>query len=73
MLVSGWLAVPPSLPRSVEEIDRLVLKIAPMTLGAGIPLWGRDAAVLPRTWRATDRTVLESGVVFAEYEPDSRM
>ncbi|MDN5919697.1 MAG: dihydrofolate reductase family protein [Pseudonocardia sp.] len=69
-----WLVGGASLAASlVEEIDRLVLKIAPMTLGAGIPLWGRDAAALPRAWRPTDRTVLESGVVFAAYEPDSRM
>lgn len=65
-----WLVGGASLASSlIEEIDRLVLKIAPMTLGAGIPLWGRDAAPLPRTWRPTDQTVLDSGVVFAAYEP----
>lgn len=65
-----WLVGGGSLAASlVDEIDQLVLKIAPMTLGAGIPLWGRDAAARPRTWVPTDRTVLESGVVFASYEP----
>ncbi|HEY5878535.1 MAG TPA: dihydrofolate reductase family protein [Nakamurella sp.] len=65
-----WLVGGATLARSLaEEIDRLILKIAPMTLGAGIPLWGRDAEMVPRSWRPTDRTVLESGVVFASYEP----
>lgn len=68
-----WLVGGASLAASlVEEIDRLVLKIAPMTMGAGIPMWGRDAAALPRAWRPTARTVLESGVVFASHERDRR-
>jgi dihydrofolate reductase len=68
-----WLVGGATLAGSlVEEIDRLVLKVAPLTLGAGIPLWGRDAEMVPRSWRPTDRTVLASGVVFASYAPASR-
>lgn len=68
-----WLVGGASLAASlVDEIDRLVLKIAPMTLGAGIPLWGRDAAAVPRAWQLTEQTLLESGVVFASYKPASR-
>ncbi|MHA7248675.1 dihydrofolate reductase family protein [Arthrobacter tecti] len=68
-----WLVGGASLAASlIDQIDQLVLKIAPMTLGAGIPLWGRDAVALPRAWEPTGRTVLESGVVFTSYEPASK-
>lgn len=68
-----WLVGGASLASSLrQEIDQLVLKVAPMTLGAGIPLWGREAAASPRSWRPTGRTVLGSGVVLASYEPAHR-
>ena len=36
-----WLVGGATLAGSlVDEVDRLVLEVAPMTLGAGIPLWG---------------------------------
>ena len=49
------------------EIDQLIIKLAPMTIGAGIPLFGRDAVFEPRTWRLTDHTVLDSGALFLTY------
>lgn len=50
------------------EIDRLVVKIAPLTIGGGIPLFGRDAAFDPRTWELADHTVLDSGLVVLTYD-----
>jgi Dihydrofolate reductase len=49
------------------EIDQLVVKLAPLTVGTGIPLFGRGAVFDPRTWKLTDRTVLDSGVLFLTY------
>ncbi|MFG1867655.1 dihydrofolate reductase family protein [Micromonospora arborensis] len=49
------------------EIDQLIVKLAPMTIGAGIPLFGRDALFAPRTWRLIDHTVLDSGALFLTY------
>ncbi|MFI6265223.1 dihydrofolate reductase family protein [Micromonospora sp. NPDC051006] len=49
------------------EIDRLIVKLAPLTVGAGIPLFGRDAVFEPRTWRLAEHTVLDSGAIFLTY------
>lgn len=50
------------------EIDRLILKVAPMTIGTGIPLFGRTAAFAPHAWKLTDHTVLGSGAAFLTYD-----
>lgn len=49
------------------EIDRLIVKLGPLTIGSGIPLFGRTAAFDPRVWRLTDHTVMESGAAFLTY------
>ncbi|RSS83779.1 dihydrofolate reductase [Streptomyces sp. WAC05292] len=49
------------------EIDMLVLKVGPLTLGDGIPLFSREAAFAPRVWTLADHTVLKSGAVFLTY------
>ncbi|MFD0684492.1 dihydrofolate reductase family protein [Actinomadura fibrosa] len=49
------------------EIDRLIVKLAPLTTGAGIPLFGRDAAFDPRVWRLADHTALGSGALILTY------
>jgi dihydrofolate reductase len=46
------------------EIDRLIIKLSPRTVGTGIPLFSRDTAFDPRTWRLTDHTVMASGAAF---------
>jgi dihydrofolate reductase len=51
------------------EIDQLILKVAPLTIGAGIPLFSRTASFDPRLWDLTDSTVLSSGVMFLPYAP----
>ncbi|MFE2263043.1 dihydrofolate reductase family protein [Streptomyces griseosporeus] len=50
------------------EIDTLILKVAPVTIGDGIPLFSRKAAFEPRLWTLTNHTVLGSGAVFLTYE-----
>jgi dihydrofolate reductase len=49
------------------EIDQLIVKLCPLTIGTGIPLFGRTAAFDPRVWNLTDHVVLESGAVFLTY------
>lgn len=49
------------------EIDQLIVKLGPLTIGSGIPLFGRTAAFDPRVWNLTDHTVLESGAAFLTY------
>lgn len=49
-----------------DEIDRLALKINPVMLGGGIPLFGaRDYA--PQRWENTSTQTFGSGVTLAEY------
>ncbi|MFI0796335.1 dihydrofolate reductase family protein [Micromonospora rubida] len=49
------------------EIDQLIVKLAPLTIGTGVPLFGRSAVFDPRTWELTDHTVLDSGALFLTY------
>ena len=49
------------------EIDRLVLKMAPLTIGAGIPLFSDKAMFDPRGWQLTGHTVLDSGAAFMTF------
>ncbi|MGP3924122.1 dihydrofolate reductase family protein [Streptomyces sp. 8N616] len=50
-----------------SEIDRLVIKLSPLTIGTGIPLFSHEAAFDPRRWELMDHTVLKSGAVFLTY------
>ncbi|MFJ8647333.1 dihydrofolate reductase family protein [Streptomyces sp. NPDC093546] len=51
-----------------SEIDRLIVKLSPLTIGNGIPLFSRDATFDPRGWRLTDHTALENGAFFLTYD-----
>ncbi|MFP8961759.1 dihydrofolate reductase family protein [Streptomyces nanhaiensis] len=63
-----WLIGGAELAGSLyTEIDVLILKIAPLTIGDGIPVFSRKAAFDPRTWTLTDHTVLDSGAVVLTY------
>ncbi|MDG4826089.1 dihydrofolate reductase family protein [Asanoa sp. WMMD1127] len=50
------------------EIDRLILKVGALTIGAGIPLFSRTTAFDPRMWQLTDHVVLDSGAAFLTYD-----
>ncbi|AVT30385.1 deaminase [Plantactinospora sp. BC1] len=49
------------------EIDQLIVKLAPLTIGTGIPLFGRRAEFDPRNWQLTDHVVLGSGAAYLTY------
>lgn len=49
------------------EIDQLIVKLAPMTIGSGIPLFGRHAAFDPRAWDLAEHVVLDSGALFLTF------
>ncbi|WP_344292012.1 hypothetical protein [Streptomyces synnematoformans] len=38
-----------------------------MTIGTGVPLFGRTAAFDPLLWHLTDHVVLDSGAAFFTY------
>ncbi|GAA0943856.1 dihydrofolate reductase family protein [Actinocorallia libanotica] len=50
------------------EIDRLIVKLAPLTMGIGIPLFGREAVFEPHVWQLTDHTALDSGTLILTYD-----
>ncbi len=49
-----------------SEIDRMILKLSPLTISSGIPLFSHTAFD-PARWELTEHTVLESGVAFLTY------
>lgn len=49
-----------------DEIDRLALKINPVMLGDGVPLFG-PRAYAPKSWQRTGAQAFGSGVILAEY------
>ncbi|MFI9261584.1 dihydrofolate reductase family protein [Streptomyces sioyaensis] len=49
------------------EIDQLLLKLSPLTVGHGIPLFSPGTAFDPRTWELTEHTLLQSGAAFLTY------
>lgn len=50
------------------EIDRLVLKVAPLTIGAGIPLFSRNAEFDPQVWTLAEHSIVPSGAMFLTYD-----
>ncbi|GIF13166.1 dihydrofolate reductase family protein [Actinoplanes teichomyceticus] len=64
-----WLVGGGALAGSLyAEIDQLVVKLSPLTVGAGVPLFGREAVFEPRGWELTGHTVLDSGTLFLTYD-----
>jgi dihydrofolate reductase len=50
------------------EIDRVIVKLSPLTIGSGIPLFGRAAVFAPDAWELVDHTILEGGAAFLTYD-----
>ncbi|MFF9625028.1 dihydrofolate reductase family protein [Streptomyces griseosporeus] len=64
-----WLLGGAELAGSLyAEIDTLILKVGPVTIGDGIPLFSRKATFAPHLWTLTDHTALGSGAVILTYE-----
>jgi dihydrofolate reductase len=53
------------------EIDRIVLKLSPLTLGSGVGLFGSSGPSNVRGWRLVDHVVLASGAGFLTYAAES--
>lgn len=51
----------------LPEIDELVVKMSPVAIGAGIPLFGRQAAFDPVHFGLVDSTILPGGAAFLTY------
>ncbi|MDG4864220.1 dihydrofolate reductase family protein [Streptomyces sp. T-3] len=51
-----------------SEIDRLIVKIAPLTVGSGTPLFGQKTPFDPTPFTLADSKILESGTMFLTYE-----
>jgi dihydrofolate reductase len=49
-----------------SEIDRMIIKLSPLTIGSGIPLFSHTAFD-PARWELLEHTVLTSGVAFLTY------
>ncbi|MFF1381896.1 dihydrofolate reductase family protein [Streptomyces sp. NPDC058308] len=50
------------------EIDRLVVKLGPLTLGSGTPLFSHKTAFDPVLYERTDAVLLDSGTIFLTYD-----
>lgn len=51
-----------------SEIDTMIVKLSPVTIGAGIPLFSDKATFNPLSWALTDHKVLDSGAMFLTYD-----
>ncbi|SOD65321.1 Dihydrofolate reductase [Streptomyces zhaozhouensis] len=64
-----WLIGGAGLARSlVAEIDRLVVKLGPLTIGTGVPLFSREAVFDPAVWRLTDHHAPGGDALFLTYD-----
>jgi len=62
-----WLVGGSTIAGSLySEIDRLILKVAPLTIGAGIPLFSGEFE--PVQWSLTNTFQTPSGALFLSYE-----
>ncbi|GAB2582055.1 dihydrofolate reductase family protein [Streptomyces capparidis] len=50
------------------EIDRMIVKLSPLTIGAGIPLFATTTPFAPSAWNLSGHTVLPNGAAFLTYD-----
>ncbi|MFD9943027.1 dihydrofolate reductase family protein [Nonomuraea sp. NPDC059023] len=50
-----------------EEIDEIVVKVSPVTAGAGVPLFAGRSEAEARRFTLTDHVILDSGVAVMTY------
>lgn len=64
-----WLVGGGELAASLSsEIDRLVLKVAPLTIGSGVPLFGRNGGHLVQSWTVERSDQLPGGTLVLTYD-----
>lgn len=64
-----WLAGGGELAGALYgEIDRLIVKVAPLTVGSGTPLFSHRTPFEPTAWTLSDSKVLGTGTAFLTYE-----
>ncbi|WP_147918402.1 dihydrofolate reductase family protein [Ruania zhangjianzhongii] len=64
-----WLVGGGSLASTLRsEIDQLIVKLSPVTIGTGVPLWGAEATFELSTWTRADVTPLPGGTTVLHYE-----
>jgi dihydrofolate reductase len=64
-----WLIGGAGLAGSLySEIDRLIVKLSPLTIGSGIPLFSPNTAFAPHLWQLTEHIALDSGAFFLTYD-----
>ncbi|MBC2867033.1 hypothetical protein [Streptomyces mexicanus] len=67
LLLAARHPAAPSRTARQRADERTRIKVAPLTIGDGIPLFSRKAAFDPRTWTLTDHTVLKSSALILTY------
>lgn len=63
-----WLVGGGTLASSLRsEIDELIIKLGPITLGAGVPLWGSESDSETETWTNTEVRAFPGGMTLLRY------
>lgn len=64
-----WIIGGGSLASSLRsEIDELIVKLGPITIGSGVPLWGTEARFKLDKWRRTDVVSLPDGTTVLSFQ-----
>lgn len=64
-----WIVGGGSLASTLApEIDRLIIKLSPITVGSGIPLWGVNSAFDLTSWERTTVNALPGGTTIIHFE-----
>lgn len=63
-----WLVGGGTLASSLRaEIDELIIKLGPITLGAGVPLWGVESDFDKEIWTTTEVRAFPGGMTLLRY------
>ncbi|MBM6591677.1 dihydrofolate reductase family protein [Brevibacterium sp. RIT 803] len=64
-----WLVGGGTLASSVRsEIDELIIKLGPLTLGTGVPLWGSGSDFNTQTWTTSEVRAFPGGMTVLRFE-----
>lgn len=69
-----WLVGGGAVAASLRsEIDELIIKLAPISLGAGIPLWGSDTVFDSTHWERRDVRTFPGGMTLLRFARSSAL